>query len=507
MSSSSPSPVSLFQLAHAYTDPPNTFRVWPRGFKGILQSAFSYLIDQHLEATCWLKLPSGQLWQSEANHYLQQTDDSTTAYWFKADIADEASAAEEAGANHLAQTIPLPSDYKMRGEYCFLAIAEGFSLAILARRFRVKPEQDFLAPTADLDQTTVDAEDPVVNLDALKEQNQDQKHYLKVMVSINPDLMRHLLTGIYQLVEVSATAYPNSPLAKALLENWTSHSRVSDQMNFGLLDLLLANRFKLQEDMRQALTGLKRQASEASSLSTQNEELLNTMRLRDDFLNTVGQELRKPLTNIKTALTLLSSSNLKTVQRQRYLDMISTECDRQSVLVNGVLNLLQLEADLGQLPAKPVLLSVNLPGFVSIYQPLAQEKGVTLKYTIAENLPAIACPESWIKQIVTNLIDNSLKFTPTAGQVQVIAQPHGEDTIQITFHDTGVGIPAVDISRIFDCFYRGRQLPEGEVEGAGLGLTVVQQLLTYCGGSITVESQVGTGSVFRVYFPTIQESK
>lgn len=502
MSSSSPSSVSLFQLARAYPDPPTTFRVWPRGFKGILQSVFNYLIDQNVGATCWLKLPSGNSWQSEAQHYLQQVAESTTTYWFKAE-----ATAPTAEQSSLYQTVALSAAHKMRGEYFLLAIADGFSLAIVVRRFRVKPGQDFLAPSLNDWDTSADGDEPGIDLGGVKDFNQAQKHYLKIIVSVNPALIRYLLEGIQSLVEISAADYPDAPVAKALLETWTHQTQVSDAVNFGLLDQLLANRFKQQEDMRQALTGLRRQASEASSLSTQNEELINTMRLRDDFLSTVGQELRKPLTNIKTALTLLSSPSLKNIQRQRYLDMISTECDRQSLLVNGVLNLLQLESDLGQLPTQPIPLSVSLPGFISTYQPLAQEKGVTLKYTIAENLPAIACPESWIKQIVTNLIDNSLKFTPSAGQVQVVAQRYGEDMVQLTFKDTGIGVPGSDLPRIFDCFYRGRQIPDGESEGAGLGLTVVQQLLTYCGGSITVESQVGSGAIFRVYLPIVQASQ
>ncbi|MEO0489637.1 MAG: DICT sensory domain-containing protein, partial [Cyanobacteria bacterium J06659_2] len=320
MPSSSPPTVSLFQLARANPDPPMAFRVWRRGFNGILQSVFNYLIDQNLGVICWLKLPSGSSWQSEAHHYLQQVTDSTTTYWFKAE-------ADDPHAEPLSpyQTIPLPEDYKMRGEYFLLAIADGFSLAIVVRRFRVKPGQDFLAPSpSDID-AAADGEETGVDLGGLKELNQDQKHYLKIVISVNPELMGYLLKGVQELVEVSAANYPDASAPKALLETWTSQTQLSDKVNFGLLDLLLANRFKQQEDMRQALSGLKRQASEASILSTQNEELINTMRLRDDFLSTVGQELRKPLTNIKTALTLLSSSSLKALQRQRYLDMKSCQ--------------------------------------------------------------------------------------------------------------------------------------------------------------------------------------
>jgi hypothetical protein len=220
---------------------------------------------------------------------------------------------------------------------------------------------------------------------------------------------------------------------------------------------------------------------------------------KDEFLKRVVQELKTPLTNMKTALKLLDAAHLKPVQRQRYMQLLNTECDRQNSLMAGLLELIDLDSE----PQPTVMPSVQLadivPGVVSTYQPLAQEKGIQLGYTIPANFPPVSCSETWVRQIVIHLLHNSLKFTPAGGQVKVQATHQGEYT-QLACCDTGIGIATHEIPRIFDSFYRGRQTM-GDNTGAGLGLTIVQQLLIRCGGSISVTSQLGVGSNFKVFLP------
>ena len=214
----------------------------------------------------------------------------------------------------------------------------------------------------------------------------------------------------------------------------------------------------------------------------------------------MGQELRTPLATIKTALTLLDSPQLKQAQRQRYLEMISAECDRQSALINGVLNLLQMETSLREIDPGGVYPANTIPPVVSTYQPLAAEKGISLAYTVPDHLPPVACPDLWLRQIVIHLLNNSIKYTARGGQIWVTARPMGR-SIQLEVRDTGVGIIPSDLPHIFNYFYRGRH-PEGEAtEGSGLGLAIVQQLLLFCHGHITVSSEVGRGSRFLVQLP------
>lgn len=223
---------------------------------------------------------------------------------------------------------------------------------------------------------------------------------------------------------------------------------------------------------------------------------------QDESISHLMQELRTPITNIKTALKLLESSALKPAQRQKYLDLIRDECDRQNALIIGTVRLLALERTSTQIGVEAVYLSEVIPGVVSTYQPLAEEKGIELGYTIPDNLPAIFCAEIWLRQIAFDLLHNGIKYTPEGGQVFVRASVAGE-YVQLEFKDTGIGIPARQIPKIFDRFYRIRNLAdESNNNSAGLGLTIVRDMLTRCGGSISVSSELGVGSRFRILLPT-----
>jgi len=230
--------------------------------------------------------------------------------------------------------------------------------------------------------------------------------------------------------------------------------------------------------------------------------------LKDELIEHLMQELCTPLTNIKTALKLLESPVLKQPQRQRYLGLIRGECDRQNSLINGVTRLIALDRILSTESAPTdragivsIELSQIIPGIVSTYQPLAAEKGIRLGYTVPDNLPSAIFVETWLRQVAIDLIHNSIKYTPSGGQVFVQASVQGE-YVQLEFRDTGIGIPPAEIPKIFNRFYRIRSSADPDNNGAGLGLTIVQNILLRCGGSISVTSQVGVGSKFRVLLPT-----
>ena len=235
---------------------------------------------------------------------------------------------------------------------------------------------------------------------------------------------------------------------------------------------------------------------------------LNLGDLKDELIEHLMQELCTPLTNIKTALKLLESTALKQPQRQRYLGLIRGECDRQNSLINGVTRLIALDRRLSTEAAPTnragivsIELSQIIPGIVSTYQPLAAEKGIRLGYTVPDNLPSAIFVETWLRQVAIDLIHNSIKYTPSGGQVFVQASVQGE-YVQLEFRDTGIGIPPAEIPKIFTRFYRIRSSADPDNNGAGLGLTIVQNILLRCGGSISVTSQVGVGSKFRVLLPT-----
>lgn len=487
---------SLHRLIQANPSTPAVIQVRPKGFKAILESTIDFLETYQLPATLLAKLPKGSLWEEDLWRYAQRMGEQGRLYRF-------VRTSSETPAPYGTAIVPLPASHTWPGEYFLVILSPTFCTLMVAHRVRSTAAVFLPEP----------GEESIEGIEGpgggASQPQVGTVLYLEIYSSVQPALLRELLGAIRPVVAQAAqqvhTSGADPSALQDLLTHWETYCGVPPSLDdtSPLLDKWLGWQLRQQEHLRQMGAAYRKQAMTASNLSSQNEVLLNTLRIKDDFLNTVGQELRTPLSTIKTALTLLSSPNLKPPQRQRYMDMISHECDRQRALISGVLDLLQMETSLGQMRPEPVQLVDVVPPVVSTYQPLAQEKGIMVAYTIPDNLPPVACLESWLRPIVIHLLNNSLKYTEAGGKVWVTAHPQ-EDAVELEIRDTGVGISPTELPNIFDHFYRGRNLPSGETEGAGLGLSIVQQLLMYCGGSIVVNSQPGTGTTFRVKLPLYQ---
>jgi two-component system, OmpR family, phosphate regulon sensor histidine kinase PhoR len=502
---SSPSPASSLQeLLQSSAAQPDCIQIKAKGLKTILRSVAEFLETYQVQANVFAKLPRGAVWQEDIQRYGQMLDDDHHLVQFVRPGATIALPPTLA-PSIIRPPVPvrLAEDQGWAGEYFVLVQAETFAALVVAHRLQRLPAA---APDEDHDLTLHgEDEDSIVveHHPQVLTQAVDPTHrsvYLSVGISIHPTLIQEM-QGI--LHPVMAQQTEANPVLAGMIQRWERYCPPIDPANpsfLGLVDRWLLWHLRLQEHLRQTMVRYRQQALEMSSLSSQNEVLINTLRLKDEFLNTVGQELRTPLTTIKTALTLLDSPHLKPSQRQRYIDMISHECNRQSALISGVLNLLQIETNANQTQLVPVHLDETVPPVVSTYQPLAEEKGVMLAYTIPNSLPKVACPEAWLRQIMIHLLNNSIKYTQSGGEVWVTARP-AEDVVEIEVRDTGIGIAPQDLPQVFDYFYRGRSLPGDVPDGAGLGLSIAQQLLMLCGGTIVVSSQVDQGTTFRVRMP------
>lgn len=488
MQSSSEQEVSLHQLLQLSTATPDYIQVKPEGFMTILQSTVEFFEAHNIQANLLVKLPRGDGWNEDVQRYGRGLEQPHQVFRF---VPSPGSPAE--------QIIVLATDHLWRNDYFVVVQSESFAAMVVAHRLRplsATAQGDGQRQAEAQPSSSADDEEAAV----LTEAEGHRVAYLSVCCSANPDLVATVLSAIVHQIDQGGMTSAHFDLT-ALAQQW-SLAGVPQTLTpayLSLVDRWLNWQLKRQEQLRQSASTYRCQALNLVSLSAQNEVLLNTLRLKDAFLNTVGQELRTPLTTIKTALTLLDSPHLKPPQRQRYMTMISQECDRQSALISGVLNLLQMETSASQAQLQPLYLSEVVPPVVSTYQPLAEEKGVRLAYTIPQQLPAVSCPESWLRQIMIHLLSNSLKYTSDGGQVWVTARSTA-DYAEIEVRDTGIGISAGDLPRIFGYFYRGRNLPN-EAEGAGLGLSIVQQLLTYCGGTVVAHSQLEAGTSIVVRLP------
>jgi two-component system, OmpR family, phosphate regulon sensor histidine kinase PhoR len=510
---------SLYELAIDSEPAPQPLKISPTTFKSMVGLVFDLLVEQQIPATIWLKLPKGDVWQAEIQQFCRAAKASYSIYSLQAQeatngrkpspVADpwesdlpepsleaslEASLKGKldeidlaAAENSLLQVLPLSPESQLKREYFLLVAAPQFYGLVLAHRPRSgRPKPDPKASPAD--------------------ETLEQKHPLLGLCSFETATLKRVLDGINRAICFGQPGTQSSDQIAALLLNWETLMESGNvaTLNPLLLGNLLTKQIQRQEELWRSSAIHRRQAESATLLRQDKEDLMLTVRQKDEFIKTMGQELRTPLTTMKTALSLLNSPSLKPPQRQKYMDMLSQECDRQSSLITSVLDLVQIESMSDPAPMEALRLADLVPGVVSTYQPLAQERGIMLGYMIPEDLLLVSCLSHWLKQIVINLLHNSIKFTPSGGQVWVRAKQQGE-YVQIEFRDTGVGIASADLPRIFDRFYRVRITSGEDFSGAGLGLSIVQQLLLRCGGSIAVKSKVGEGSAFTVLLPVYKK--
>ncbi|MEY3297655.1 MAG: hypothetical protein RLZZ597_915 [Cyanobacteriota bacterium] len=522
MQSFSSPPASLQSLLQASDPSPDCIQVKAKGFKSILRSVAEFLENYQVQANVFVKLPTGKVWQEDLRRYGQTLDGDHHIFQFVRPTAENgvlpASEPSPAGAGLRLAEIPIPltESQAWRGDYFVLIQSATFAALIAAHRLQrslgaANGEESDPDDQTEHDEAGHDEEGQLqwgnLHPQVLTHESATAHRsvYLSVYASLHPDLLGTLQGAVRQAIEGCANTEVH-PLLTEMAQHWERYCPTVDRTSAEFLvmvDRWLLWQFRLQEHLRQSMVTYRQQALDMSTLSSQNEVLIDTLRLKDEFLNTVGQELRTPLTTIKTALTLLDSAHLKTPQRQRYMEMISHECDRQSALISGVLDLLQIEASASQTQLVPAHLDETVPPVVSTYQPLAEEKGVMLAYTIPKQLPKVACPDAWLRQIMIHLLSNSIKYTHAGGEVWVTARPSG-DTVELEVRDTGTGIATNELPRVFDYFYRGRNLPSDAPEGAGLGLSIVQQLLMLCGGTVVVSSQLDRGTTFLVRLPVYE---
>lgn len=474
---------SLYDLAVS-VKPLQPLSVSAATLLSLVVSLIDLLVEQKISATLWVKLPPEESWQAEIRRYHEQVGVPHTIYTCNIypdnpQVTTTGASQEQSTAGNPVVPISLAADSQLKREYFLLVLSPQFCGLILAHRTRIKRHKQ-------LDATIKTA--PLLLLNSF-----DQQIIQRVL-----DGIKQALAYSLSLNSVAQTASSNQmqTILSDLLTNWNFNCPACNPL---LVGELLTKQIQHQEEIRSSINARHQGLTVTKALELQNQELLNTLNLKDDFVNELCQELRTPLAHMKMALTLLNSPQLKLTQRQRYLQMLNSECDRQNSLINGLLDLMQLDRSLEQ-TVQPIRLSDVVPGVVSTYQPLAQEKGIMLAYTVPEDLPTVSCPSTWLKQIVINLLHNSIKFTLTGGQVWVRSRLQG-DYVQLEFRDTGIGIASSEIPKIFGRFYHIRPAASEDVGGAGLGLTIVQQLLLRCSGSISVKSKLGEGSSFKVLLP------
>ncbi|GAB6152416.1 ATP-binding protein [Desulfosporosinus burensis] len=232
-------------------------------------------------------------------------------------------------------------------------------------------------------------------------------------------------------------------------------------------------------------------------------ELRRLEQMRTDFVANVSHELRTPLTSIKGFVeTLLDGAADDPSLRDRFLNIIQAETLRLQRLIEDLLTLAHFE---GQENRASV--SSDKRGYVQnayekikpVIQSFAEAKGIKVEVILPENLPPVLIGEDLLSQLLLNLLENAVKYT-SEGRVWLHAQV-GLKEIHLEFGDTGCGIPEDILPRIFERFYRVDKARSREQGGTGLGLSIVKHMVEGIGGKISVDSQLGLGTVFTCDLP------
>lgn len=224
-------------------------------------------------------------------------------------------------------------------------------------------------------------------------------------------------------------------------------------------------------------------------------------RMKSDFVSTITHDLRSPLTVIQGVLRLLPQLGELNDEQQEFAAQAIRNAEHMDRLIRSLLDIGLIEAGV-EMPMEPLPVHLVVEEVVANLQGEATNKGLVLDVEVAAGISMIKGNRTRLVQVMTNLLDNAIRYTPEGGQITVRASEGGGE-ITLSVEDTGVGIPAQAKAHVFQKFYRVERPETRELEGLGLGLATVRSIVERHGGRVWVESKEGEGSAFYFTLPTI----
>jgi signal transduction histidine kinase len=249
------------------------------------------------------------------------------------------------------------------------------------------------------------------------------------------------------------------------------------------------------------LDGAQQRADELANTLKQQEQLA---RLRDEFIQNVSHEFRTPLSIVSGYTEILNSGEFGPLPDayKQPVGIIAKRVSLLSKLVEDLTSLLDLQAHKGDF-TKVRMADVIQPMYAG-FRTRALTDRVEFNMQMEEGLPSIHGEETLLRKAIDNLVDNAIKFTPPDGQVHIrIAAENGSVILEV--RDTGIGIPADELDRVFERFYQVDGSSTRRFGGTGLGLALVKEIVELHGGEISVNSEVGKGSTFQIRFPELNK--
>jgi signal transduction histidine kinase len=254
----------------------------------------------------------------------------------------------------------------------------------------------------------------------------------------------------------------------------------------------------------------------AERLQKREERYAELDRLKSEFVSTVSHELRTPLTTIKALTRLLMRDGLDETKRREYIETISVECDRQIDFVLNLLDLSRIEGGVLRVTHERVDVQEVISSVVKSESRAAEKRKHDLRFEPNVEVPPVCADPKELRRVLSNVVENAIKYTPDGGRI-IISALNEDERVAVSVSDNGRGIPPEDMPILFDKFHRGRParhseamrgattdaefLEDADVSGVGLGLYLARNVMEQMGGRITVESEVGRGSTFKLHLP------
>ena len=271
-----------------------------------------------------------------------------------------------------------------------------------------------------------------------------------------------------------------------------------------LYDKLQDHTHQLENQIRERNKAEKKLHKRSNELNITNAKLAKALRTKDEFLANMSHELRTPLNAIlgKTE-TLMEGIHGEVTEKQVASLQVVEESGRHLLeLINDILDLAKIEAGKITLDIQPVAVNRLCESSLQFVRQMAHKKQVKLQAHIDHKLKTCQADERRLKQVLINLLNNAVKFTPSGGEVGLnVSNDPKEETVQFQVWDTGIGISQEEMPQLFRPFVQLDSSLARSHEGTGLGLSLIYRLTEMHGGSISLESEIGVGSCFTVTLP------
>ncbi len=226
-------------------------------------------------------------------------------------------------------------------------------------------------------------------------------------------------------------------------------------------------------------------------------------RAKSEFIYGVSHELKTPLTAIQASLELANEADgLSTEDRDKLIRVSYEESVRLSQMVAELLDLARVEAGITEFKQEQVDMRELFQSLLALHQPLADRKQIVLRWDISDYLADLVGDARLLRQAMVNIVGNAVKYTKSGGEVSLTARLEGAELV-VRVRDTGIGIAAEDLPRIFEKFFRAQSAEQSTIQGTGLGLPMARYIVERHRGRIELSSELGVGTEFRVYLPVL----